>query len=45
MLDDDLCKELNECADSDPVVIKKLLVNHSMNNKFTPDPTFSTSPI
>src|SRR4051812_46793521 len=45
ILDDDLCRELNECADSDPATIKKLLAKHSMKNKFTPDPTFSTSPI
>src|SRR3954465_6121044 len=45
VLDDDLCKELNECANSDPAAIKKLLVKHSMKNKFTPDPTFATSPI
>src|SRR4051812_16453738 len=45
MLDDDLCRELNECADSDPAAIKKLLAKHSMKNKFTPDPTFATSPI
>ena len=37
--------ELNECADSDPAVIKKLLAKHSMKNKFAPDPTFATSPI
>src|SRR3954470_10072042 len=45
ILDDDLCRELNECADSDPAAIKKLLAKHSMKNKFTPDPTFATSPI
>src|ERR1044072_6652466 len=45
MLDDDLCRELNECADSDPATIKKLLAKHSLKNKFTPDPTFATSPI
>src|SRR3954468_534534 len=43
--DDDLCRELNECADSDPAAIKKLLAKHSLKNKFTPDPTFATSPI
>src|ERR1041384_7766905 len=43
ILDDDLCRELNECADSDPAAIKKLLAKHSLNNKFTPDPTFATS--
>ena len=45
VLDDDLCRELNECADSDPAAIKKLLAKHSLKNKFTPDPTFATSPI
>ena len=45
MLDDDLRRELNECADSDPAVIKKLLAKHSMKNKFAPDHTFATSPI
>src|SRR4051812_16581243 len=45
VLDDDLCRELNECADSDPTAIKKLLAKHSMKNKFAPDPTFATSPI
>src|SRR3954464_12142692 len=45
MLDDDFCRELKECADSDPAAIKKLLAMHSMKNKFTPDPTFATSPI
>src|SRR3954465_9364844 len=45
VLDDDLCRELNECADSDPAAIKKLLAKHSMKNKFAPDPTFATSPI
>ena len=44
-LDDDFCRELNECADSDPATIKKLLAKHSLKNKFTPDPTFATSPI
>src|ERR1044072_425387 len=39
------CRELNECADSDPATIKKLLAKHSLKNKFTPDPTFATSPI
>ena len=29
IIDDDLCRELNECADSDPAVIKKLLAKHS----------------
>src|SRR3954464_13969811 len=45
ILDDDLCRELNECADSDPATINKLLAKHSLKNKFTPDPTFATSPI
>src|SRR3954465_1424049 len=45
ILDADLCRELNECADSDPAAIKKLLAEHSLKNKFTPDPTFATSPI
>src|ERR1041385_2181569 len=44
-LDDDFCRELNECADSDPATIKKLLAKHSLKNKFTPVPTFATSPI
>src|SRR3954465_2679863 len=39
MLDDDFCRELNECADSDPTAIKKLLAKPSLKNKFTPDPT------
>ena len=45
MLDDDFCRELNECADSDPAVIKKLLAKNSTKNKFALDPTFATSPI
>src|ERR1041384_6453760 len=45
MLDDNFCRELNECADSNPGAIKKLLAKHSLKNKFTPDPTFVTSPI
>src|SRR3954469_4924261 len=45
ILDDDLCRELNECVDSDPTAIKKLLAKHSLKNKFTADPTFATSPI
>ena len=45
ILDDDLCRELNECVDSDRATIKKLLAKHSLKNKFTPDPTFATSPI
>ncbi|KAI4984228.1 hypothetical protein ZWY2020_047926 [Hordeum vulgare] len=44
-LDDDLCRELTECADSDPASLKKLLEKHSMKNKFTPDPKFASSPI
>ena len=45
MLDDGLCRELNECVDSDLAAIKKLLAKHSLKNKFTPDPTFATSSI
>ena len=45
MLDDDLCRELNECAGSDPGTIKKLFAKHAMKNKFSHDPTFSTSTI
>ena len=45
VLYDNLCRELNECANSDPAAIKKLLAKHSMKNKFAPDPTFATSPI
>src|ERR1041385_7606882 len=45
LLDDDLYRELNEYADSHPAVIKKLLAKPSLKNKFTPDPTFATSPI
>src|SRR3954468_5959029 len=44
-LDDYFCRELNECADFDPATLKKLLAKHSLKNKFTPDPTFATSPI
>src|SRR3954465_5451440 len=44
-LDYDFCRELNECADSDPATMKKLLAKHSLKNKFTPDPTFATSAI
>src|SRR3954466_4178346 len=44
VLDDDLCRELNECAGSNPATIKKLLPKHSLKNKFTLDPAFSTSP-
>src|ERR1044072_380721 len=35
ILDDVLCREINECADSDPAAIKKLLAKHSLKNKFT----------
>src|ERR1043165_2809660 len=45
ILDDDLCRELNGRANSDPDTIKKLLAKHSLKNKSTPDPTFATSPI
>src|SRR4051812_21217324 len=45
VLDDDLCRQLNECANSDHAAIKKFLANHSMKNKFAPNPTFATSPI
>ena len=45
MVDDDFCRQLHECADSDPAAIKKLLAKHSIKNKFAPDPTFATSPI
>src|SRR3954468_3145760 len=44
-LDDDFCRELKECVDSDPRAVKELLEKHSMKNKITPDPKFSTSPI
>src|SRR4051812_40092660 len=44
VLEADLCRELNECADSDPAAIKKLFAKQSMKNKFAPDPTFATSP-
>lgn len=44
-LDDDLCRERTECADSNPASVKKLLEKHSMKNKFTPDPKFASSPI
>src|ERR1044072_2486794 len=39
-LDDALCRELRECPDSDPPVVKKFLEKHSMKNKFAPDPEF-----
>src|SRR3954471_14155469 len=45
MLDDNFCRELNECADSEPAAIKKLLAKHSLKNKFILDPTFAKSPI
>src|SRR3954469_19895751 len=41
-LDDDLCRELRECVDSNPDVVKELLEKHSMKNKIIPDPKFST---
>src|ERR1041385_2295615 len=44
-LDDDLCRELRECIDSDPRAVKEFLKKHSMKNKNIPDPKFSTSPI
>ena len=44
-LDGDLCRELTECDDSDPVAVKKLLKKHAMKNKFARDPEFATSPI
>src|ERR1041385_2654404 len=44
-LDDDFCRELEECVDSDPGAAKNLLEKHSMKNKIIPDPEFSTSPI
>src|SRR3954469_5030469 len=44
-LDDEFCRELNECVDCGPATIEKLLAKHSLKNKFTPDPTFATSPI
>ncbi|KAE8820005.1 hypothetical protein D1007_01971 [Hordeum vulgare] len=34
-LDDDLCRELTKCDDSDPASVKKLLEKHSMKNNFT----------
>src|ERR1041384_5150295 len=36
MLEDNFCKELNECVGSDPGTIKKLLAKHSLKNKFSP---------
>src|ERR1041385_3311678 len=45
ILDDDLSRELRECADSDPGAIRELLKKHSMKNKNIHDPKFSTSPI
>src|SRR3954470_10855381 len=44
-LDDDFCKELKECVDSDPGAVKELLEKNSMKNKIIPDPKFATSPI
>src|ERR1041385_9455589 len=41
-LDDDLCRELRECTDSDPDTIKEMLEKNSMKNKNIPDPKFST---
>src|ERR1044072_7855912 len=38
MLDDDFCRELNECADSDHATIKRLLAKHSLKNKLTTNP-------
>src|SRR3954471_6422627 len=32
ILDDDLCRELNECVDSYPAAIKKVLAKHSLKN-------------
>src|ERR1041385_8517420 len=43
-LDDDFCRELRECVDSDPGAVKELLIKHSMKNKVIPDPKFVTSP-
>ena len=45
ILDDDLCRELTECDDSEPDAVRKLLEKHSMKNKFIPDPKFASSPI
>src|SRR3954462_9819537 len=42
-LDDDLCRELRECFDSNPDDVKELLENHSMKNKIIPDPKYATS--
>src|SRR4051812_32899851 len=44
-LDDGFCRELKECVDSDPGVVKELLKRHAMKNKVIPDPQFATSPI
>jgi len=44
-LDDDFCRELKECVDSNPGAVKELLKKHSMKNKVIPDPQFATSPI
>src|ERR1041385_8431812 len=43
-LDDDFCRELKECVDSNPSAVKELLKKHSMKNKVIPDPKFATSP-
>src|ERR1044071_9001593 len=44
-LDDDFCRELRECVNSDPGAVKELLKKHSMKNTNIPDPKFATSPI
>src|SRR3954470_14887867 len=44
-LDDDFCRELRECVDSNPGAVKEFLKKHSMKNKVIPDPKFATSPI
>src|ERR1041385_4561885 len=44
-LDDDFCRELKECVDSNPGAVKEFLKRHSMKNKVIPDPQFATSPI
>src|SRR3954465_2611440 len=44
-LDDDFCRELRECVDSNPGAVKELLKKHSMKNKVIPDHKFATSPI
>src|SRR3954462_12543048 len=45
ILDDDLCRELTDSADSDPGAVRNLLEKNSIKNKITPDPKFATSPI